>query len=113
MKRFYYYFACTVIVGIIIYLGTMYQTRLLEEAKMNFELSSVIRFGTIFPIIIGMFLRLPKSIIEVKEKRHWTFDWIKIAAVALPALYIATLPHITAEVQHLQQPLELFLAMFY
>ncbi|MFZ3579752.1 hypothetical protein [Virgibacillus sp. DJP39] len=92
MKRFLYYFVWTIIIGIIVYLGIKYQIHLGEEAKREFKMLPVVRFTTIFPIIIGLSLRLPKLIIEVKEKRQWTFDWIKVVAIGLPTLYIAALP---------------------
>ncbi|MGP4108844.1 hypothetical protein [Virgibacillus sp. L01] len=52
----------------------------------------VLLFATIYPIVIGLFLRLPKLIIEIKEKKQWTFDWVKVVAIGIPALYIASLP---------------------
>ncbi|MFB4166897.1 hypothetical protein [Virgibacillus sp. JSM 102003] len=92
IKKFLYYFICTVIIGFIFYLGAKYQVRLEEEASMTFELMPVLLFASIYPIVIGMFLRLPKLIMEMKEKKQWTFDWIKIVAIGIPTIYIALLP---------------------
>ncbi|WP_245804788.1 hypothetical protein [Halobacillus hunanensis] len=58
---------------------------------MEFELFPVIMFAAIFPIVIGLFLRLPKLIIEIKENKQWTFDWVRFIAIALPSLYIITM----------------------
>ncbi|MGJ9459846.1 hypothetical protein [Oceanobacillus sp. CF4.6] len=72
-------------------MGTKYQIRLEEEASINFELMPVVLFATIFPIVIGLFLRLPRLIIEIKENKQWTFDWVKFIAIALPSLYIISM----------------------
>lgn len=92
MKRFVYYFVSTIVIGIIIYLGVKYQIYLGEKAKMTFEIIPVITFTSLFPIAVGVLLRLPAFMIKVKEKRPWTFDWVKIGAIGIPALYIALIP---------------------
>lgn len=40
------------------------------------------------PIGIGALLKLPNLIIENKQDKQWTFDWIKFIAIILPYLYI-------------------------
>ncbi|WP_245976855.1 hypothetical protein [Oceanobacillus arenosus] len=72
-------------------MGTKYQIRVEEEARNNYEIIPIFLFGTIFPIVIGLFLRLPKLIIEIKQNKQWTFDWIKFIAIALPTLYIISM----------------------
>lgn len=88
IKRLVYYFVWTIMIGFIIYWGMKYQSRLEEIAKNEFELLPVIMFSAIFPIVIGLLLRLPKLIIEIKENKQWTFDWIRFIAIAIPSLYI-------------------------
>ncbi|MCA1026037.1 MULTISPECIES: hypothetical protein [Cytobacillus] len=66
--------------------------RLHEELRNSFNLLPFLIFATIFPIAIGLLLRLPKLIIEIKEKKQWSFDWIKVAAIGIPSLYIAMIP---------------------
>jgi hypothetical protein len=29
---------------------------------------------------------------EIKDKKEWTFNWIKVIAIGIPTLYIALLP---------------------
>ena len=87
-----YYLACTVGIGFLIYLGAKYNIRLVEEANKTYEVLPVLIFVTIFPIVIGVMLRLPKMIMEIKDKKEWTFNWIKVIAIGIPALYIASLP---------------------
>ncbi len=58
---------------------------------MNFEIMPVVLFGSIFPIVIGLLLRLPTLIIERKQKKQWSFDWVKFTAIVLPSFYIITM----------------------
>ena len=77
----------------IFYLGINLKVRLVEDIEITtFNIIPIIIFDTIFPIFIGFFLRLPKLIIEIKEKKQWSFDWIKFAAIGIPTLYIAIIP---------------------
>jgi len=62
-----------------------------NEASKNFELMPVVLFTTLFPIVIGLFLRLPKLIIEIKQKKQWRFDWIKFIAIGLPTFLVISL----------------------
>lgn len=74
MKTFLYYFCWTIVISFIIYLGAKYQMWLQLEASKNFELSSLYLYSTIFPIVIGMMLRLPKLLTEIRQNSQWTFD---------------------------------------
>ena len=78
--------------GFIFYLGMDYKVRLREESATTFNLMPYLIFITIFPVFIGFFLRFPKLIIEIKEKKQWSFDWIKVVAIGIPSLYIAMIP---------------------
>ncbi|MBO1004892.1 hypothetical protein [Pseudogracilibacillus auburnensis] len=78
MKRFLYYFGWTIVIGIIIYFGAKYQLRLQQEASVTFEIVPVVLLSTIFPFAIGMLLRLPKLLNEIKQNKQWTFDWITV-----------------------------------
>ncbi|WP_342535790.1 hypothetical protein [Sporosarcina sp. FSL K6-3508] len=91
MKRFFYYFAWSIGIGLIIYLGMKWEFQLKETASMNFNILPVVLFSAIFPIVLGMLLRLPQLFIEIKESKKWSFDWTKFLAVALPALLIVVL----------------------
>ena len=79
----------------IFYLGTDVKVRLLQEGRVTFNLLPYLMFVTIFSISIGVILRLPKLIIEIKEKKQWSFDWIKVAAIGIPTLYLAMIPILT------------------
>lgn len=91
MRRFLYYFGWTFVIGIIIYSGAKYQFLLKQEYMKNFEVASFILFSSIFPIVIGILLRLPKLINEIKENRQWTFDWAKFIGIGLPSFCILSM----------------------
>ena len=92
IKRFLFHFVWTLVIGFVFYLGLNYQVKLQEESAANFDLKPFIIFATVFPIFIGMLFRLPKLIIEIKEKKLWSFDWMKVAAIGIPSLYVALIP---------------------
>ena len=91
MRRFFYYFGWTMAIGIIIYVGAKYQFLLKQEYMKNYEALTFILFSSIFPIGIGMLLRLPKLLIEIKDNRQWTFDWAKFIGIGLPSLCILSM----------------------
>ena len=91
MRRFFYYLGWTIVLGIIIYSGTKYQFFLKEDYMENFDAMSFVLFSSIFPIVIGILLRLPKLIHEIKENRQWTFDWAKFIGIGLPSLCILSM----------------------
>ncbi|WP_112180378.1 hypothetical protein [Paraliobacillus zengyii] len=88
IKRFFYYFGSTVVIGFIIYLGSLFQVRFADESIMDYKIMPVVIYGTIFPVLIGLLLRLPKLIIEIKQNKQWTFDWVKFIGIGLPSFYI-------------------------
>ncbi|WP_157967349.1 hypothetical protein [Paraliobacillus zengyii] len=55
---------------------------------MDYKIMPVVIYGTIFPVLIGLLLRLPKLIIEIKQNKQWTFDWVKFIGIGLPSFYI-------------------------
>ena len=91
MRRFFYYLGWTIVLGIIIYSGAKYQFLLKQDYMKNIDAMSFILFSSIFPILIGILLRLPKLINEIKENRQWTFDWAKFIGIGLPSLCILSM----------------------
>lgn len=92
MKRFIYILISTLVVGVLLYLGMEYQMKLRSEMAVTFNTKPVIIYSTIFPVLVGMFFRLPKLILEIKEKKRWSFDWMKAVIIGLPSLYIGIVP---------------------
>ncbi|ARK23500.1 hypothetical protein SporoP37_01505 [Sporosarcina sp. P37] len=92
MRKFFYYFGWTIVLGIIIYASAQYQMVLKQEYMKNYNPSSFVLFSAIFPILIGILLRLPKLIQEIKVSKQWTFNWAKFIGAGLPSLCILALP---------------------
>ncbi|MEK3980217.1 hypothetical protein MKY37_14280 [Psychrobacillus sp. FSL K6-2836] len=92
MKRFLFIFCSTVVIGIIFYIGMEYQVRLREKSAIVFDMKPYYIFISIYPVFIGLLLRLPKLIIEIRDKKKWSFDWMKIIVIGIPSFYIATIP---------------------
>lgn len=92
MKRFLFIFLSTVVIGTIFYFGMNYQMRLREQSAIKFDLKPYITFVSIFPVFIGMLFRLPKLIIEIKDKKKWSMDWVKALTIGIPSLYVAMIP---------------------
>lgn len=87
MKRFLYYLVWTLAIGFIIYVGTLIQGNIAEAARATYEVLPSLLFLAIFPVIVGLLLRLPKFLLERKERRSAGFDWFKFLAVGLPSLF--------------------------
>ena len=49
-------------------------------------------FTVLFSILTGMLFRLPKLVIEIRNKKRWTIDWVKLCVISIPALYFALIP---------------------
>ncbi|WP_253702043.1 hypothetical protein [Bacillus sp. FJAT-27445] len=76
-------------------MGMKYHINLKKEAEATYKMFPLLIFAAVSPVVIGMLLRIPKLILEILEKKKWTFDWSKIVAMGIPALYVAMLPYIS------------------
>jgi hypothetical protein len=92
MRKFLRYFFWTVVIGSIYYAGSRYELHLIEHGQMNYNFWPAVIFATIFPVLIGILLRLPKLIKEIKLEKVWKLNWIKLLAVGLPTFYVALVP---------------------
>lgn len=92
MKRFLFIFFSTAVIGFVFYFGMDYQMRLREKSAIIFDIKPYISFASFFSIVIGMLLRLPKLILEIRDKQRWSFDWMKVIVIGIPSLYIAMIP---------------------
>ncbi|WP_096271237.1 hypothetical protein [Paucisalibacillus globulus] len=89
MKRFLMYFTCTIGILTLIFLGYKVPIEMKENLLFEAPVMLLTIYSTIFPILIGMILRLPAFIKEIKEKRKWSVDWVKLGAIGIPTLYIS------------------------
>ncbi|MBT2570744.1 hypothetical protein [Planococcus sp. ISL-110] len=88
MKRFFYYFVWTLAIGLILYFGMELQEQVAERSQMTFNLFPLQAYMALFPVVIGLLIRIPKFILQLKKRKSWTFDWVLFAAIGLPALYL-------------------------
>ncbi|WP_240951667.1 hypothetical protein [Bacillus sp. RO2] len=110
MGKFLRYFFCTVAIGFIIFSGSRYELQLIEKGQMNYNFWPAVIFATVFPVLIGILLRLPKLITEIKRDKAWSVNWIKLLAVGLPTLYVALVPLLSFTIlgKYLPFALEIF-----
>ncbi|NLP52564.1 hypothetical protein HC179_17860 [Bacillus sp. RO1] len=92
MRKFLWYFVWTVVIGFIYYAGSRYELYLLNKAQMNYNFWPQVIFATLFPILIGILLRLPKLLKEIKQEKTWSVNWMKLLAVGIPTLYVSFIP---------------------
>ncbi|ARK32650.1 hypothetical protein [Halalkalibacter krulwichiae] len=92
MKRFFHYFISTVLIGAIIYYGFLFHKHLEEQAAITYHVSTLVVYSILFPILLGMLLRLPRLIREIRQSKKWQLNWAKLVAVGLPSLYVTIAP---------------------
>lgn len=92
MKRLIMYLLGSIIIISVLYIGTEMQLWLKGYSDEDFNFIPQIVFSVFFPIVVGMLLRIPQLVKEIKLKKRWSIDWIKLIAIGIPSLYIAALP---------------------
>lgn len=88
VKRFSYFFVWAIMIGLIFYLGMKWGLRLEQTASSEFKVFPVVLFSVVFPVVMGVLLRIPQFILSIRGNNRWTFDWPKFTAVGLPTLLI-------------------------
>ncbi|MGE6256768.1 hypothetical protein ACQKCU_02485 [Heyndrickxia sporothermodurans] len=92
MKRLCIYLTGSVVLIILLYIGAEIQLALKAYFEKYFKLMPQVTFTVFFPILIGIIIRFPQLVKEIKIKKRWSIDWIKLTAIGIPSLYIALLP---------------------
>ena len=91
MKRFLYMFCWMLVIVFLFYCAIQWRMSLVILMKEEFLFLPLMIFTVVFPIILGMLLRLPKLILEWKQYNKWSYDWMKFFVVALPNLFVLIL----------------------
>lgn len=91
MKRFSYYFIWTLAIGFILYAGMQLQSEIAERSQTTYQLFPLYLYIALFPVFIGILIRTPVFLLQLKERESWSFDWIKFAAIGMPALYLVVM----------------------
>lgn len=80
---------------LIFYAGSAIQTELQEYQNIYYRVMPNLVFSVLFPIFVGIMLRLPKLVTEIQEKKRWLIDWVKLIFIGIPTLFIAIGPFAT------------------
>lgn len=83
------YIGWTVVIGFIFTLMFKIEKTFIEQASKDFTLHQTYIYISLFPIFLGILLRLPKFIKDIRYKRNWSIDWLKLIVIGLPTLYIS------------------------
>ncbi|WP_102027685.1 hypothetical protein [Salirhabdus sp. Marseille-P4669] len=95
MQRFVYYAGWIVFIGLVLYFGLSYQNLLKQESTITFDMRPFLFFTCFFPVFVGILLKLPSLIRELKAGGKWHYDWVKALTIGLPAFYVTILPILT------------------
>lgn len=86
LKRFLYYFAWTVALGIVFYFGIQLHDVALERSQSTFNPFFIYLFFALYSIIAGLLMCLPKFFLQMRIDQPWIFDWPVFIAVCIPSL---------------------------
>lgn len=90
LQRFAWNIVYILVLGIIIYLGFKYQDIL--NKSMAFESSinpfTYLVYQTLFPVFIGLLIRLPSFIPILKKTGSWKIDWFTFIPTIVPTFYV-------------------------
>lgn len=89
--RIAWQFVYTAFVAWLITLILKYDFTLSEQTKMTFNPYPSLFFGAIYPIFLGIVFAIPTLFREFRKEGTWTFDWINVVTIGLPALFGACL----------------------
>ncbi|MDE5415067.1 hypothetical protein [Alkalihalobacterium chitinilyticum] len=86
------YLGWTLFIGLILWIGFNIHLHLLEKTNMMFVMMPLILFSSLFPVLIGMLLRLPRLIDEIRQNKRWAVHWTKLIIIGIPTLYVVVTP---------------------
>ncbi len=86
----YLFWAIALIV--LLWLGSELQAILRNYQATYYKSIPYITFTVFFPILVGMFLRLPKYLKEKKSNENFSINWAKLLFLSLPLLFITLSP---------------------
>ncbi|QHE51259.1 hypothetical protein [Pontibacillus sp. HMF3514] len=86
MRRFIYFALWMVVISITLYFGTKLQFHFKQQTEMTYNPIPQVIFGTLFPVCIGILLKIP-GIWDQRKRTKWGVDWAKLIVVGVPCLY--------------------------
>lgn len=89
LRRFAMYLILTIGFLTLVFWGYKIPLNIKENMMFNAPLELLTIYSIVLPILFGMILRLPTLMKEIKEKKQWSVDWVKLCAIGIPTLYIS------------------------
>ncbi|QHE50979.1 hypothetical protein [Pontibacillus sp. HMF3514] len=87
VKHALFYLGWTIGIGVLLFQGGLLLYRMKYNSMMTYEHLPYLIAFTLFPIILGISLRIP-SIWLRRNNTKWGFDWVKFVFVGVPAAYV-------------------------
>lgn len=114
VNRLALYLIYVFIFWVFLYLGYILHSNLKINAINTFNHTAFFFFETIFYIVAGMYLSLPRFFQQIKKEGNWKINILKLVFIGLPTSYIlffAYLANLTplTEFSILFYPISLFL----
>jgi hypothetical protein len=92
VMRFFGYLLYTFLVGLIILKGSQYEQQLKDLVAQTYKPLPYQIYLSVYPIVIGFLMGLPKLISNFFKNGIWRFDLIKFVAIGIPVLLVVTMP---------------------
>jgi len=88
MNRFIYYLLWTLLIIVVLYVGSEWHFELKQQAQVKYNPIPQVMFSTLFPIFIGILLKLP-GMWDQRHVTRWGMDWPKLIVVGIPSFYFS------------------------
>ncbi|KGP73461.1 hypothetical protein [Pontibacillus yanchengensis] len=88
MNRFIYYLLWTLLFISVLYFGSKWYFELKQLAQVEYNPIPHYMFSTLFPIVIGLLLKVP-GMWDHRHVTRWGMDWPKLIVIGAPSLYFS------------------------
>lgn len=92
MKKLAYNILYVFFFVLLLYFGSQIDQYLRVLVGRTYKPVPLAVFLSIFPILVGIYLALPKFISKAKEQGSWTIDWIKLICIGAVSLFFVLAP---------------------
>lgn len=92
MKRFIKNLLWSLIIILVLYFGAEIASRLRMYQETYFRPVPFIVFSVFFSIFVGIIIRIPRLMSDIKNKKRLRVDWFVLTTIGIPSLYIAISP---------------------
>ncbi|WP_223702366.1 hypothetical protein [Sutcliffiella deserti] len=91
-KRAVCYISYVFLFLLLIFIGLRFQAFLLTYGQNNYEILPYFLFKSVFSVVIGIYIGLPFIYRNFSSEGAWKVNWMKLAIIGLPFIYLAVLP---------------------